>query len=159
MAQPIIRKGIISDAKAVHHMIHQLATYEKAPLEHTCTLEQFIADGFGPKPAYNLLVAELEHKVVGMMLYFDHYSTWKGKSIYLDDFVVDQQHRQHGIGKMLFDALLIICQEKQVNRLMWQVLDWNLPAINFYNKIGAQLDPEWINGKFSKEEIALYKFG
>lgn len=152
----IIRKGEKKDAPAAHALIRELAIYEKAEEQHICTLEQFTKDGFDENPAYDLLVAELEGEVVGIALYFQIYSTWKGKSLYLDDLVVQEKHRRKGIGGKLFEALKQEAKAKKANHFGWQVLDWNEPAIQFYKKINAKIVEGWLNCKFTKEQIEQF---
>ena len=146
MSEPIIRWAERSDAQAAHALIHELATYEKAPQEHTCTLEQFTEDGFGSRPSYKLLVAEEKAQVLGIALFFDYYSTWKGRCLYLDDLIVTEKERGRGIGKMLMDKLMAYAEEGGYHSVRWQVLDWNEPAINFYrSRYAASFDGEWLN--------------
>ena len=153
MPEIIVRKGNKEDLPEVLSMITELAIYEKAPDEVTITLEELEEDGFGHHKLYDLLIAEKDNEILGMALYFPKYSTWKGKSLYLEDLVVREQYRQKGIGKMLFDQLVEEAKSFGARRLDWQVLDWNEPAIKFYKKINADLDGEWINCRFTKEGI------
>lgn len=143
----IIRKGNIADVPSLLSLIKELAIYEKAPLEVTVTLEQLIEDGFGTNKIFDFFVAELNSQIVGIALYYTKYSTWKGRCIFLEDIIVSEVHRGKGIGKLLFDEVAKIAKEQKVERLEWQVLEWNTPAIEFYKKYNANLDPEWINGK------------
>ena len=152
-----IRKGTIEDLPKVLALIKELATYERQPDAVTNTLEDMIEDGFGNNPVYGLTVAELDGKVVGMAIYYTKYSTWKGKGIYLDDILITESQRGKGIGKILFEAVIKVAKESNAKGLWWQVLDWNEPAINFYNKFNAELDGEWINGKLSKEQLKNYE--
>lgn len=149
----IIRPALVQDMAAVHQLIGELAAYENAPHEFTLSLAQLIEDGFGANPIYQCLVAEYHQNIVGMALYFIKYSTWKGKCIYLDDIVVQESFRRKGIGSLLFQELRKIAKQEQAQRLEWQVLDWNEPAIQFYKKLGAELDAEWINAKFRLEHL------
>jgi len=143
-----IRKAKPEDMKAVFELIQELALYEKAPDEVVNTEAQLIEDGFGKNKIFDCLVAENEtHEILGMALFFTGYSTWKGKTLYLEDFLVKEAFRKHGIGKLLFDAVVEEAKNRKVNRMDWQVLDWNEPAINFYKKNNAILDGEWFNGR------------
>ncbi len=128
-------------------LIRELALYEKAPQEVTVSFEHFVESGFGSNPVWWAYVAELEDgTIVGFALYYIRYSTWKGQRMYLEDIIVTQSMRGKGIGKQLFDALLEVCKEKKFKGMVWQVLDWNEPAINFYKKYSnVQFDQEWIN--------------
>ena len=148
-----IRKGRKSDLSAVLDLIKELALYEKAPEEVTITLSQLEEDGFGENPLYWLLVAEEDGAIIGMSFYYIRYSTWKGKCLYLEDIVVKEEHRGKGAGKMLFDATIHAASEMGAKLMVWQVLDWNMPAIKFYEKYGAELDEEWINGKLRENQI------
>jgi len=143
----IIRGSTPNDMQAVNDLIHELAVYEKAGEQHINTTEQLIKDGFGDEKAFDCIVAELDKKVVGFALFYTSYSTWKGKCLYLEDFLVTEQLRGKGIGKLLFDEVYQIAKQSNVGRFEWQVLEWNKPAINFYKKYNAILDDEWLNGK------------
>ena len=153
-----LRKAQIADLASVLDMIKELALYEKAPNEVTVTLSDLENDGFGKQPLFEIILAELENNLVGMAFYFFSYSTWKGKCIYLEDIVVKQEYRGKEIGKKLFEAVILKSKEYGANRMQWQVLEWNEPAINFYNKFDADLDSTWINGKLTKEQIQNYQF-
>ncbi len=142
-----IRTSVIDDMPAVHDLIRELAIYEKAEQEHTNTVEQLKLDGFGPNKVFDCIVAEAEGKVVGFALYYTSYSTWKGQCLYLEDFLVTEKMRGNGIGKLLFDEIISIAKQRKVARFVWQILDWNEPALNFYRKYNADLDSGWVNGK------------
>ena len=157
-----IRKGKKSDLAQVLSLIKELALYEKAPEEVSLTLKKFKKDFKSRHPLFHLLVAEEEQAksnsaIFGIALYFYGYSTWKGKRIYLDDIVVTEKMRGKGIGKLLFDRLIKVAKKNKVKQIMWQVLDWNEPAINFYKKYNAILDPEWITGKLNEGQIRKIK--
>lgn len=141
-----IRRAVKEDCEALLALIQELAVYEKAPEQVTVTLEHFEESGFGKNPVWWGFVAELEGVVVGFALYYIRYSTWKGQCLYLEDFLVTEAHRGKGIGALLFERVMQEAKEKGFKRMVWQVLDWNEPAINFYKKYDANLDPEWING-------------
>lgn len=151
--QVTVRKGTKEDMPAVHALICELALYEKAPQEVTNTVEDMLADGFGDSPVFHCLVAEVDQRVVGMAIYYIKYSTWKGKGVYLDDIVVTDSYRGHGIGRKLFVRLAQECALLGVNQLHWQVLDWNEPAIRFYKRFSAMLDSEWVNCKLDPDGI------
>lgn len=146
-AQLTIRKGQPADVPALLELIKELAIYEKAENEVIVTEEILLKDGFGPHPLYHLVVAEYEGKVVGIALYYFAYSTWKGRYLYLEDFVVKESMRGKGIGKPLFQFVVEIAKSEGVKRMGWQVLDWNEPAIRFYETYGADLSSEWLNGR------------
>lgn len=145
----IIRRAVKEDCPRLLELVKELAVYEKAPDEVTVTLEHFEESGFGNKPVWWALVAELNGKVEGFALYYIRYSTWKGQRMYLEDLIVTEQLRGKGIGKVLFDQLIEEAKEKHLNAIVWQVLEWNEPAINFYKKYKASFDNEWINCSIS----------
>ncbi|AKD02691.1 GNAT family N-acetyltransferase [Pontibacter korlensis] len=151
-----IRRGTIDDLPQVYNLIKELAEYERAPLEVTITLEEMERDGFGENAIYKFFVAENEEGVVGLALYYTAYSTWKGRMLFLEDLVVTKRLRRTGIGRLLFNAVVREAKETGAKRFKWQVLEWNEPAIAFYKKIGANLDPEWINCNMTDEQIQQY---
>jgi len=141
-----IRKALRSDCTAMLSLVRELAVYEKAPDEVTVDPLHFEESGFGQNPVWWALVAENEAgTVVGFALYYIRYSTWKGQVMYLEDLLVTEEMRGHGIGRQLVDRLIEEAREKGFRRIVWQVLDWNEPAINFYKKYKASFDPEWVN--------------
>lgn len=140
-----IRQGKKEDLPAALELIHELARYEKAPDEVINTVEMMEKDGFGPRPIYDFIVAEEEGKIVGMSMYYYRYSTWKGKKLHLEDLIVTESRRGSGIGKLLFDRTVEIAKETDCKAMMWQVLDWNEPAIHFYKKYDAHFNGEWID--------------
>ncbi|MFT3981600.1 MAG: GNAT family N-acetyltransferase [Ferruginibacter sp.] len=144
-----IRPARKEDCAAMMELIHELALYEKAPEQVTVAFDHFVESGFGDKPVWWAFVAETGGKVVGFALYYIRYSTWKGQRLYLEDLLVTESMRGKGIGHLLFDRLIEECKEKKFSGMMWQVLDWNEPAINFYKKYNANLDGEWINGSLN----------
>lgn len=140
-----IRQATAADCPRMMELVHELAVYERAPEAVTVTLEHFIESGFGDKPVWWALVAEADGVVVGFALYYIRYSTWKGQRMYLEDILVTEAWRGKGIGSLLMDKLITIAKEKGYSGMLWQVLDWNEPAINFYKKYKASFDPEWVN--------------
>jgi GNAT superfamily N-acetyltransferase len=151
----IIRPGTATDVPAAFALVQELALFEKAPHEVENTAQQMVKDGFGENPIFGFLVAELENQIVGISFYYFRYSTWKGKRLYLEDLFVTEQYRGKGIGKLLFDATIEIARTSNCNGMSWQVLDWNTPAIDFYNKYGAQLDAEWVNCSLTGKQIGM----
>ena len=140
-----IRRAVIEDCPRLLELITELAIYEKAPDDVTVTLEHFTESGFGEKPVWWAFVAEQDGVIYGFALYYIRYSTWKGQAMYLEDIIVTESMRGKKIGKLLFDKLIEEAKEKKFNRIIWQVLDWNEPAINFYKKFNAEFDAEWLN--------------
>lgn len=134
-------------------LIQELAEYEKAPDEVTVDFDHFVESGFGANPVYWAFVAEVNNKVVGFALYYIRYSTWKGQRMYLEDILVTESWRGKGIGAQLFERLFGEAREKKFNGMVWQVLDWNEPAINFYKKFeDVQFDCEWVNCSINFKE-------
>lgn len=142
----VIRKAERTDCVRMMELVRELALYEKAPQEVTVTQEHFEESGFGPNPVWWAFVAEVDGVVQGIALYYIRYSTWKGCRMFLEDLVVSENARGKGLGKLLFDRLIAEAQEKNFSGMVWQVLEWNEPAINFYKKYDAKFDPEWWNG-------------
>lgn len=141
----IIREATELDCPRMMELVNELAIYERAPEEVTVDIKHFIESGFGTKPVWWAIVAEVNGIVVGFALYYIRYSTWKGQRMYLEDILVTEEWRGKGIGQRLMDQLISIAKEKGFSGMLWQVLDWNEPAINFYKKYNAKFDPEWVN--------------
>ncbi|HWV75523.1 MAG TPA: GNAT family N-acetyltransferase [Pseudosphingobacterium sp.] len=140
-----IRKAKKEDCPRILELVHELALYEKAPEEVTVTLEEMEDAGFGKNPVWEAYVAEVEGVIQGIALYYIRYSTWKGRRIYLEDLIVTEAMRGQGIGKLLFDKVVEEMKVKNYSGMVWQVLEWNSPAIAFYEKYNASFDPEWVN--------------
>src|SRR5574343_1395353 len=140
-----IRRAQKEDCSRIMELVQELATYEKAPEQVTVSLEHFTESGFGKNPVWWAFVAEENDRILGFALYYIRYSTWKGQRMYLEDILVTEEMRGQHIGKLLFDRLIEECKEKGFKGMVWQVLEWNEPAINFYKKYNAKFDPEWIN--------------
>ncbi len=151
-----IRLATKQDCPRLLELINELALYEKAPLEVTVTLKEFEDAGFGDKPVWKAFVAEHKGIIIGLALYYVRYSTWKGCRLYLEDLVVTEEFRGKGIGKSLFDRIIVEAKEQGFNGMTWQVLDWNDPALNFYKKYEAGIEPGWLNASLSKEQLLNY---
>ena len=140
-----IRRAVKEDCPRLLELIKELAIYERAPDDVTVTLEHFTESGFGKKPVWWTFVAEVDGIIRGFALYYIRYSTWKGQAMYLEDIIVTEKMRGNKIGTMLFERLIEEAREKKFNRIIWQVLDWNEPAINFYKRYHTTFDREWVN--------------
>ncbi|RZL47172.1 MAG: GNAT family N-acetyltransferase [Pedobacter sp.] len=147
-----IRVAKKEDCPRLLELINELAVYEKAPEEVTVTLAEFVDAGFGENAVWKAFVAEDNEAIVGFALYYTRYSTWKGCRLYLEDFIVTEDYRGKGIGKILFEKVIETAKNGKYNGMTWQVLDWNEPALNFYNKYKAQIENGWLNASFSKEK-------
>ncbi len=140
-----IRKAVKEDCPRILELVKELAVYERAPNEVTVSYEHFEKSGFGSRPVWWAFVAEVDGVVQGFALFYIRFSTWKGQRMYLEDLIVTEEMRGKGLGKLLFDKLLVEAKRRKLNGIMWQVLEWNEPAINFYKKYNAAFDPDWIN--------------
>ena len=147
MIQYKIRKATENDFSAILGLIKELALFEKAPEKVTNTLVQMMDE----QDYFKALVAEKDDgEIVGFALFYFVYYTWVGKSLYLDDLYIKEKYRGHKIGTALLDKVIAFGKENNCKRIRWQVLDWNKPAIDFYKKLGANLDGEWINCDLEK---------
>lgn len=151
-----IRKGTRQDLPRVLELIKELALYEKALDQVTNTVEQMEKDGFGPNPLFGFFVAEQDDQIVGISLYYFRYSTWKGKRLYLEDIIVTEKERGTGCGRKLLEQTMRFSIEENCSGMMWQVLDWNERAINFYKKYDARIDDEWLNCHLESMQIENY---
>jgi GNAT superfamily N-acetyltransferase len=150
-----IRRATAADAAEILAFIRALAAFERAPDAVTATEEGLIRDGFGPHPFYHCLIAEHEGKPAGFAFYFFNYSTWVGRpGIYVEDLFVHPEFRRLGIGKALLKEVAAIALEHGCQRMQWEVLDWNTPAIDFYRALGAEFLDEWRNVRLSGEPLA-----
>ena len=140
-----IRPMTEADLPAVHALVYELAVYEKEPEAVVTSPAEYQKDFRNGLFKGN--VAEMDGQIVGMALYYMAYSTWKGKMLYLDDFVVNEKYRRFGIGRLLFEAFLAEARLQGCRLVKWQVLDWNTPALNFYEKYQAVIEKNWWNGK------------
>lgn len=141
------------DCPRLLELVHELAMFERAPQEVTVTLAEMEEAGFGSKPVWKAFVAEAEGIIIGMALYYVRYSTWKGQRLFLEDLIVTETWRGKGAGKLLFDRTVQEAQELGFSGMVWQVLDWNEPALRFYQRYGAEMDAGWLNAAISREQL------
>jgi GNAT superfamily N-acetyltransferase len=139
----IVRKGTQNDMPAVLELINELAFFEKEPDAVVVTVADLIRDGFSENPLFYTFVAEIDSEIVGMALYYYRYSTWKGKTIHLEDLIVKEKMRGSGCGYALYSEIIKQGKKDNVRRIEWAVLDWNTPAIDFYEKSGAKVLNDW----------------
>ena len=151
-----IRNAKKEDMKRVHELIMELALYEKLPKEVDLTKDDLINDGFGEKKLFSCFVAEVNSRVEGMAIIYNRYSTWKGRTIHLEDLVVTKKMRNNGIGALLLDKVILFGKEMGVKRISWEVIDWNTKAIKFYERKGAKLIPDWNIIHLNEEAIKSY---
>lgn len=150
-SEVLIKKCCVEDLPAIFQLVKELANYEKAPLEVTATLDDYqkaYKDG-----VFDATIAQVNDEIVGTAIYYLTWSTWKGRMLYLEDFVVKSDHRKAGIGQLLFDAYLEVAKDMGCTMVKWQVLDWNQQAINFYEKNDAIIEKGWWNGKIIFDKI------
>jgi len=152
----LVRSGRRDDLPGVLELIKELAEYEKALHEVTNTLDKLQEDGFGTNPVFGFFVAEEGQIIRGISLFYYRYSTWKGKRLYLEDIVVTGNQRGRGIGKLLFDATMKKALDENCTGMMWQVLNWNETAIEFYKRYNTRFDNEWINCHLEADQIKAY---
>ena len=139
----IIRKATKNDMPSVLELIQELATFEKEPDAVVVTVDDLVRDGFSENPLFQCFVAEVDGEIIGMALYYYRFSTWKGKTIHLEDLIVKENKRGTGAGFALYKEIIKQGKAKNVRRIEWNVLDWNTPAIDFYEKSGAKVLGDW----------------
>lgn len=139
----VIRKGTKEDMPAVLDLIKQLALFEKEPDAVVISAQDLVRDGFGETPMFSTFVAEVENEIIGAALFYFRYSTWKGKTIHLEDLIVTESKRGTGAGLALYSEVIKEGKRQNVRRIEWNVLDWNEPAIRFYEKSGAKVFDDW----------------
>ena len=152
----MIRPAKIEDLPYVLELIQELADFEKEPQEVEITLNTLEEDGFGAHAKFHCFVADVDEKIVGMALVYPRYSTWKGTVLHLEDLIVKASKRGRGIGSQLLDAVVRYGKELQVKRISWEVLEWNTPAIDFYESKGANVMRDWNVVQMNEQGIANY---
>jgi len=138
-----IRKGIKEDMPLVYGLIQELALYENEPEAVKISVEDLEKDGFKENPEFEVFVAEFENKIIGMALFYKRYSTWEGRSLHLEDLIVNKEYRGQGIGKALYTEVMKVAYEHDIARVEWEVIDWNKSAIDFYLSTGATMIENW----------------
>ncbi|MEY2799519.1 MAG: hypothetical protein RI934_507 [Bacteroidota bacterium] len=150
----MIRRAKLSDCTSILALVNELAVFERAPKEVTVSLSEMEAAGFSENPVWWAFVHENEHGIIdAFALYYIRYSTWKGCRMYLEDILVTENARGKGIGTQLMNCLIQEAKEKKLKGIVWQVLDWNEKAIQFYQKYQTSFDSEWINCSLSTTQI------
>ena len=156
MNELLIRKAEINDIVSVLGLIKELAEFEREPKAVAINVDDLINDGFCNNPKFSCLVAEKNKKVVGMALFYGRYSTWKGKTLHLEDLIVKKKFRRQGIGKELYRKFIEIAQKEGVRRAEWVALDWNVDAIKFYKNSGAEVLTDWKTIQIDRKSIKNY---
>ncbi|MFD2602201.1 GNAT family N-acetyltransferase [Flavobacterium suzhouense] len=152
----IVRKGHREDMPAVLELIKELAVFEKEPDAVIVTVEELERDGFGPNPLFNTFVAEEDGEIIGMALFYYRYSTWKGKTIHLEDLIVKEEKRGTGAGSALYKEVIKFARQEGVRRAEWAVLNWNTHAIDFYERSGATVLKDWFTVQMHEQEITKF---
>ena len=152
----LIRKATEADIPRIFELINALAIFENEAAAVEISVKQLLEDGFGAQPKYICFVAEIDDKVQGIALIYFRYSTWKGEVVHLEDLIVDENFRGQGIGEKLLNAVIEFGKERQVKRISWEVLDWNINAINFYKKKGAKILEGWQVVQMDEQTIKQY---
>lgn len=151
-----IREGKVEDMPSVLKLIQELADFEKESDAVLVTVEDLQKDGFGESPLFNIFVAEIDQEIVGMSIFYSRYSTWKGPTIHLEDLIVTEKKRGLKIGSALYKKVIEYGFEKGVKRIEWAVLDWNEPAISFYESTGATVLRDWDTAQIHRDEMKKY---
>lgn len=151
-----VRPAIKEDMPKVLELIKELAVYEKEPDAVLISSETLITEGFGEKPLFRCFVATLDSEIVGMAICYFRFSTWTGKTVHLEDLIVSESHRGLGVGMDLYTAIMEYASSEGVKRVEWVVLDWNTPAIQFYEKTGAKLLKDWYLVQFDEEGLSHF---
>jgi GNAT superfamily N-acetyltransferase len=154
-----IRIAVKEDIPFILQLIKELAEYEKSLNEVSITEDTLLRDGFGIQPLFHCIVAESDGLIVGLALTYMKYSTWKGPCVFLEDIIIKKDFRRKGIGRRLFEEVIVYASQHNAGRLEWQVLDWNKQAISFYKKFGVEFDASWINCRLRDKQLRLLTYG
>jgi GNAT superfamily N-acetyltransferase len=145
MDKIIIRRATKEDIGLVRDLVMELAIFERAPEEVTSSLDDYIQEGFSDNPLFSANLIYLNDKLAGFSLWYYRFSTWKGRRFYLEDLYIKEAYRGKGLGKNLINEAIEEAKRMKCTGMMWQVLDWNQPAIDFYNTLGVKMDAGWLN--------------
>ncbi|MEZ7894166.1 MAG: GNAT family N-acetyltransferase [Polaribacter sp.] len=151
-----VRLGKKEDMQAVFNLITELAVFEKEPDAVEITVTDLVRDGFSETPKFKVFVAEQEHNIIGIALFYERFSTWKGRTIHLEDLIVTKSKQKIGAGKALYTAVLKHAYDNNFNRVAWEVIDWNTNAIDFYKSTGATYLNDWSVVQMNKENLAKF---
>jgi len=152
----IVRQGEEKDMQSVFDLITELAVFEKEPDAVDISVTDLINDGFSENPKFKIFVAEQENQIIGIALFYERYSTWKGRTIHLEDLIVTKNKQKIGAGKALYTAVLKYAFDHNYNRVAWEVIDWNQNAIDFYKSTGATYLNDWSVVQMNKENLAKF---
>ncbi len=152
----IIRKGEEKDMQSVLDLITELAVFEKEPDAVDISVADLLSDGFSENPKFKIFVAEQENQIIGIALFYERYSTWKGRTIHLEDLIVTKNKQKIGAGKALYTAVLKYAFDHNFDRVAWEVIDWNVNAIDFYKSTGATYLNDWSVVQMNKENLAKF---
>lgn len=152
----IVRQGEEKDMQSVFDLITELAVFEKEPDAVDISVTDLINDGFSENPKFKIFVAEQENQIIGIALFYERYSTWKGRTIHLEDLIVTKNKQKIGAGKALYTAVLKYAFDHDFNRVAWEVIDWNVNAIDFYKSTGATYLKDWSVVQMNKEYLAKF---
>ncbi|MGJ8683298.1 MAG: GNAT family N-acetyltransferase [Nonlabens sp.] len=151
-----IREAVKADYPRVLELIQELAIFEKEPEAVQVTVEELIVNGTGDHPLFKCFVGLYHDKIEGIALCYPRFSTWKGKTIHLEDLIVTQEMRGVGLGKALYNRVMKYAYQEKVRRVEWVVLDWNKNAIEFYKNTGATILEDWHLAQMDEESLCNY---
>ena len=152
----LVRDAVQNDMKQVLMLIKELAKFEKEPNAVILNEEQLVRDGFSKNPKFKCFVAESNNEIIGMALGYPRYSTWKGMTMHLEDLIVTKSRRGNGVGSLLFSKFINYAHSLKVKRIEWAVLDWNVNAIEFYEKNGAKILSDWRVAQMDEDSIKKF---
>jgi GNAT superfamily N-acetyltransferase len=152
----LVRDAVQNDMKQVLMLIKELAKFEKEPNAVILNEEQLVRDGFSENPKFKCFIAESNDEIIGMALGYPRYSTWKGVTMHLEDLIVTKSRRGNGIGSLLFSKFINYAHSLRVKRIEWAVLDWNVNAIEFYEKNGAKILSDWRVAQMDEDSIKKF---